>query len=104
MTYFEYFFTQVVTTWIESWNSNFRIWSDLMTGNYEPYALLEDDDPYQECYDLFWTAINLDEILEKDFVEDLYQMIDDINEGKVELLPFDLEKELQDLTNNTKEQ
>ena len=91
MTYFEYFFTHVIATWPDSWRDNFRMWSDLMTGNYEPYALLEDDDPFQECYEWFWESINTDETLEKSFLEDLDKTIDDINEGKIELIPFNLE-------------
>ena len=69
-----------------------------MTGNYENYALLKDDDPFQECYEWFWTSINLDETYPKEFLEYLHQMIDDIDSGKVKTYPLeDVMKELDDL-------
>jgi hypothetical protein len=74
------------------------MWRDLMTGNYENYALLKDDDPFQECYEWFWTSINLDETYPKEFLEYLQQMVDDIDSGKVKTYPLeDVMKELDDL-------
>ena len=70
------------------WN-NFKMWRDLISGNYENYALLKDDDPYQECYEWFWACINLDETYPKEFLEYLMQMIDDIETGKEKLIPID---------------
>ena len=64
------------------WN-NFKMWRDLISGNYENYALLEEDDPYEECYQWFWTSINLDETLPKEFLEHLQQMVEDIDAGRV---------------------
>ena len=64
------------------------MWADLMTGNYENYALLKDDDPYEECYSWFWTSINLDETYPKEFLEYLQQMVDDIESGRVKPVPF----------------
>ena len=70
-----------------------------MTGNYENYALLKDDDPFQECYEWFWTSINLDETYPKEFLEYLHQMVDDIESGKVKTYPVtqDMFDELEDL-------
>ena len=69
-----------------------------MTGNYENYALLKDDDPFKECYEWFWTSINLDETYPKEFLEYLQQMVDDIDSGKVKTYPLeDVMKELDDL-------
>ena len=79
------------------WN-NFKMLHDLISGNYENYALLKDDDPYEECYNWFWTSINLDETLPKEFLEYLQQMVDDIDAGKVKTYPLeDVMKELDDL-------
>ena len=98
MTWTEYIFTHLIPTWFSSFNDNFRMWRDLMTGNYENYALLKDDDPFQECYEWFWTSINLDETYPKEFLEYLHQMIDDIDSGKVKTYPLeDVMKELDDL-------
>ena len=85
------------TGWREMWN-NFKMWRDLISGNYDGYALLKDDDPYEECYQWFWTSINLDETYPKEFLEYLRQMVDDIDTGKVELIPMeDVMKELEEL-------
>ena len=99
MTWAEYIFTHLIPTWFRSFGDNFIMWADLMTGNYENYALLKDDDPYQECYEWFWTSINLDETYPKEFLEYLQQMVNDIESGKVKTVPFTQEMfdEIDDL-------
>jgi len=99
MSWPEYIFTHLIPTWFQSFGNNFRMWADLMTGNYENYALLKDDDPYQECYEWFWTSINLDETYSKKFLENLMEMVYDIESGKVKTVPFtkDTLDELNDL-------
>ena len=89
MSWMEYIFTHLIPTWFQSFNDNFVMWRDLITENYEPYKLLKDDNPEQECYDWFWSSINLDEIYPKSFLESLLQMVDDINTGKEEVIPID---------------
>jgi len=83
MTQTEYIFTHLIPTGFRSFRDNFRMWRDLITSNYQDYALLEDDDPYEQCYEWFWTSINLDETYPKEFLENLQQMVDDIDSGKV---------------------
>jgi len=79
------------------WN-NFKMWRDLLSGNYEGYALLEEDDPYQECYEWFWTSINMDECLSKEFIEHLLELCDRIDRGEDELIPFeDVDQLFEDL-------
>jgi hypothetical protein len=75
------------------------MWKDLMTDNFEGYALLKDDDPFQECYDWFWSSINMDETYPKEFLEYLMQMVDDIETGKEKVVPMDgdLIERLKDL-------
>jgi hypothetical protein len=88
LNWFEYYIGHCFQTgWREMWN-NFKMWRDLISGNYENYALLKDDDPYEECYQWFWTSINLDETYPKEFLEYLQQMVDDIESGKVKTVPF----------------
>jgi hypothetical protein len=65
------------------------MWRDLITSNYEDYALLEDDDPYEQCYEWFWCSVNLDETYPKEFLEHLQQMVDDIDSGKVKTYTLD---------------
>ena len=99
LNWFEYYFGHCLQTgWREMWN-NFKMWRDLMSGNYDGYALLEDDNPYEECYNWFWTSINMDECLGKDFIEHLLQMVEDIDSGKVKT--YSMEDVMNELDNNT---
>jgi hypothetical protein len=77
--------------WMSGWQSirgAFRIWADLMTSNYENYALLKDDDPEQECLEWFWVSLGEDECYPKEFLEYLQQMVDDVESGKEKLIPM----------------
>jgi hypothetical protein len=65
------------------------MWADLMTNNYEGYAILEEDDPEQECYEWFWASLNMDDIYTKEFLEELYRRISDIASGKEKTYPLD---------------
>jgi len=71
------------------WN-NFKMWRDLISGNYEGYALLEEDDPYQECYEWFWASINMDECLPKEFIEHLLELCDRIDRGEEKLYSMNM--------------
>jgi hypothetical protein len=99
MSWVEYIFTHLVPTAFQTFNNNFVMWRDLITGDYEKYKLLKDDDAYQECYDWFWCSINLDETYPKFFLEELMQMSDDVATGKVKTVPFtkDMFDDLKDL-------
>ena len=89
LNWVEYYFDHCLQTgWREMWN-NFKMWRDLISGNYEVYALLEEDDPYEECYQWFWTSINLDETYPKEFLEHLMEMCDRIDRGEEKLIPVD---------------
>ena len=78
------------------------MWRDLISGNYENYALLKDDDPYQECYDWFWASINMDETYPKEFLEYLMEMVDRIDRGEEKLIPLDEDffDRMRDLTDS----
>ena len=65
------------------------MWRDLISGNYENYNLLPEDDPYEECYNWFWSSINLDETYSKEFLEYLQQLVKDIDSGKEKVYPMD---------------
>ena len=65
------------------------MWRDLVSGNYADYALLKQDDPFQECYEWFRTSINLDETYPKEFLEYLMEMCDRIDRGEEKLIPMD---------------
>jgi hypothetical protein len=86
--------------WMTGWQSirhNFRMWADLMTSNYENYALLKEDDPESECIDWFWSSINEDDVYDKEFIEYLLQMTDDVMTGKVETYSYSLDELMDEL-------
>ena len=85
LTWVEYYFGHCLQTgWLEIGN-NFRMWSDLMTGNYANYSLRSDDDPYEECNSWFWISINSDETFPREYLERLLEMMDRSEE---ELIPL----------------
>lgn len=78
--------------WMTGWQTiaiNFRMWGDLMGNNYDNYALLNEDDPLEECLDWFWVSLNEDDTYPKQFLEELMQMVEDIETGKVETYSMD---------------
>ena len=102
LNWWEYWIGHCIQTgWREMWN-NFKMWRDLISGNYADYSLLKDDDPYQECYEWFWASINMDETYPKEFLDYLMQMVDDIETDKEKLIPLDEDffDRLKDLTDD----
>lgn len=95
MNLVEYYFKHVIPTGWRGIRSSFRMWKDLMTGNYDDYVLLKEEDPFESCRDWFWFSLGEDETLPKDFLEYLQELISEIDAGKVELVPFDLERALK---------
>tara|TARA_A100001015_G_scaffold320120_1_gene445397 strand:- start:982 stop:1290 length:309 start_codon:yes stop_codon:yes gene_type:complete len=89
MTHFDYITKHMLPGWVESWTYNFRIWADLMTGNYKPYVEPWGESPERDCYEWFWTSINLDDIYTKEFLEDLMQRMKDVESGTVKTYPLD---------------
>lgn len=82
--------------WMTGWQTirmSFRNWKDLMTGNYKGYAVMFYDDPYEECYNTFWDYLGDDDVLPKDFLEGLMQMVDDIDKGKTKTYSWEEVKE-----------
>ena len=94
--------------WMTGWQSiggAFRIWADLMGSNYEDYALPRTvEDPEAECIEWFWATLGEDEVYEKEFLEYLMQMADDIETGKVKTYPMeDVMAELKDLIDDVED-
>jgi hypothetical protein len=89
MNWWEYWIGHCWMTGWQSMRMTFRIWADLMTSNYENYALMKEDDPETECVEWFWASLNEDDVYPKEFLEYLMQMVDDIETGKEKLIPLD---------------
>ena len=98
MTWAEYIFTYLIPTWFQSFAGCFRIWCDLMTGNYVDYALMWYDDPYEECYEWFWSELNDDPTLPKHFLEHIRKLAKQVENGEVKTYP--LEEVIQELRKN----
>jgi hypothetical protein len=85
------------------------MWADLMGSNYENYALLKEDDPYEECVQWFWLSLNEDDVYPQEFLEELIQMCEDIDSGKVktysisEVMMNELEELIGDVEVDLKE-
>ena len=105
LNWWEYWIGHCWMTGWQSIRSNFRMWGDLMGGNYEGYGLLKEDDPYTECLEWFWASLNEDDVYPKFFLEELLQIIDDIDSGKEKLIPMDLDqlKRISELLDDVEE-
>ena len=78
--------------WMTGWTSiyyNFHTWMDLVwfTDNQKNYALLKEDDPFEECYLTFWYELGDDDTYPKEFLESLMEMSANIN--LVDCVPLD---------------
>mgnify|MGYP003342308064 FL=1 len=89
LNWFEYYIQHCWMTGWQNISGSFRIWADLMRGNYKDYALMFYDDPYEECVDWFWQCLGDDDTYPKKFLEHLMQMCEDIELGKVETYSLD---------------
>ena len=87
MTHFDYITKHLLRAWVQSWTYNFRIWADLMTNNYETYANPWSESPERECYEWFWSSINMDDTYSKDYLEFLIRLAEEVEEGKVKTYP-----------------
>ena len=89
LNWWEYWIGHCWMTGWQSIRSTFRIWSDLMKGNFEGYALMNDDDPFTECREWFWASLNEDDVYPKEFLEYLMKLADDVATGKVATYSMD---------------
>ena len=88
LSWFEYIlFSCLQQGWYNCWYS-FKNWGDLMGNNYQDYALLKEDDPLELCILYFWDSLE-DEIYPKFFLEELLQMADDVDTGKIRTYPME---------------
>jgi hypothetical protein len=91
-----------MTGW-QSIGDAFSIWKDLMSGNYEVYALPRTaEDPEEECIDWFWVSLGEDNVYPKEFLECLMEMAEGVRTGRVETVPLDEDffDRLKDLTDD----
>lgn len=85
MSWWEYY---VGHCWMTGWKtirSNFRVWANLITSDYDEYALMEEDDPEQKCLEWFWAGLNDDDVHPKQLLEYLMEMVDHVETGVIPL-------------------
>jgi len=88
LSWFDYIWNSCIRQgWYNCWYA-YKNWADLMTNNYQEYALLVSDDPLEQCILYFWDSLE-DEIYPKEFLEHLLQLADDVRTGKEEVIPVD---------------
>lgn len=87
-----YYITYVLPTGWGSVASAFNIWKDLMTDNYESYALLPSvDDPFEECRGWFWATLGEDDVYPLEFLDYLQDMCDKIERGEIKTYPITID-------------
>lgn len=77
--------------WMTGWQSikdSFLIWGDLLKGDWEKYTLLPDDDPYTQCSLEFWYSLGADETLPRELLEHLMKVMEEVDNGEAEFIPF----------------
>jgi hypothetical protein len=92
LSWWDYWIVHCLGTGFQTIRYNFDAWMDLVwfSDNHVKYALLEDDDPYGECYREFWYRLNDDDVDPKEFLEFLMGLANDVETGKVETFPLDI--------------
>lgn len=106
MSNLEYWRIGILQGWAE-FRYTFATWYDLMTNNYEDYFSFNEDDESEVCRLTFWDGLN-EQAYEKEFLEQLYQVSEDIRSGKVKVIPvgenfFASEEAFESLMNIFKE-
>lgn len=91
----EYFWICISQGW-RNFSYSFHIWSDLMRNNFDNYAILKEDNPFECCLEYFWDSLE-EEVYEKEFLEYLHQLVDDVMTGKVETVAMTIEDLEEDL-------
>ena len=87
LSWLEYiWFSCIIQGWANFYYA-YKNWADLMGNNYQDYALLPEDDPLDLCILYFWDSLE-DEIYPKFFLEELLQMAEDVDTGKVKTYPL----------------
>lgn len=92
LSWVDYYFSYCLVTGWRNIGRTFRIWSDLMTSNYDVYALPRTvEDPEAECIGWFWVTLGEDNVLDKEFCEFLFQIAENVENGKVKTIPYSRE-------------
>lgn len=97
MSNFDYIFKHCIPSGFHSIRSAFYFWIRLLQGDlsdYEIYKTLKHKYSKEEMFEMlrndFWWSLE-DDVLPKEFLENLYKLVEEVNKGEVELTPFNIE-------------
>ena len=82
MSWYRYVWFHCILTGWDQCHRAFQMWCDLMTDNYEHYAILDSDDPFECCQMYFWDELE-DDIMPKEYIEYLIDLMHESAENCV---------------------
>lgn len=94
-----YIFIHCIPTGFQSIFEAYELWSLHMKGDtkaYRTFGFLTEDEKLENVRLDFWHSINESEVMEKEFLEFLAGAIEDVDSGKVDLVPV-FESELNEI-------
>jgi hypothetical protein len=103
ISYFEYIFTHCLPTGFSNFKLAISLWFKLLQGDYSDYQIYNSRiSKYSENelfemlrYD-FWDTLE-DDVLDKEFLEYLIQLKEEVNLGELETVPWDFDKFLDEM-------
>ncbi len=94
MSWLEYFFTHCIPTGFKNIKDSFYFWVKLLQGDFEDYRIYNgrtykysDQELFELLRSDFWYSLEED-ILEKEFLEYLIGLAEDVESGVVETIPW----------------
>lgn len=103
ITHFEYIFTHCIPRGFSNFNLAISLWFKLLKGDVSDYRIYNKRSlrySEKELFEMlrydFWEILE-DDVIEKDFLEYLLQLKDDVLLGKVETVPWDFDKFLEEM-------
>lgn len=97
LTWYEYYTTHVIPTIFYGIKEAVYLWIKLLQGDTSDYEIYSEYFKYteEEKFELlqldFWYSLE-DDILDKEFVEHLMQLSEDVKTGKVKTIPYETVK------------
>jgi hypothetical protein len=94
MSWLEYFFTHCIPTGFKNIKDSFYFWVKLLQGDFEDYRIYNgrtytysDQELFELLRSDFWYSLE-DDILDKEFLEYLIGLSEDVESGVVETIPW----------------
>jgi hypothetical protein len=69
-------------------------WLDLITGQHDKYWVFDDESSFDSCRACFWDSLN-EQVYDKQFIEELYQIVEDVESGKMQVFDENFWEEVE---------